>query len=634
MIPERRTASRTEQAHPATIELAQVSRQLTEAGQRDAVHSLLQSSNPRVRELVVKAWGDLVTRLGKAATYRPNFEPTVLTTVLHTLARDVRHGARRAAIIGLATVVVDAVTPDSMSKPGLPVAVAAAPLEGLEMQTEFGLDLAYAALEDVTQFLESIDPAGGPVTPLPSYEQYRDGDIDAIFSSVMQQARQRIHTIAAGDQTYEEVLIVRAANKCITAEALQPPLSQVEQWLRAESLTSEQKRFHPRATTVADIEAIVQTGDEAALLLAIADFYTYPHYNAAIEYFWNVIEHNRVSANVQRAIAIKVASHQLVNGSNSARAFYQRLKSTPLAADPAVQRAFQLAFSEVSSEHNRFNYETRTPLALPHLRQAAALGPRVELVIHPFYALSSLKDFPTDGSPARPDFTSSAVAEDFIQQSIMKLFTGGLTGRLEDLLRAIDLLEEYTTLKERNPSVPYVVVVPKFEDSFNTISAEINRRRANQIAQVVNIFYGDGEEGNMYYVESQTEGSGYLFPADLEILIQRNPDTRYYVSGESPKRCVSNAITDLPATRLVPRAAGLSVDRREVENFLAMDVDFNATMQTMRQRVRAAWEVQPPSSFAEVSEFYTTHADMFDPYHQFTAQLFQPTVDRQGLILE
>lgn len=626
----------TERAKRATRYCVGVLRRATETKRLDAVHDLLTSENEAVRSAMQREWAAAKTSQGEGATFKPGFDQAVFQSLVQRSLAALRRRATEAAAIGITAAVVDAVSPEDTAifMSTAEAAPSAIELFESEIPAELGLERAYGVIEDLTEFVDTIDPSGEPVIGLPSYEAYSTGDSEALFIETLKRVQLRIDNVAAGDEDYKAVLIRKAAHKCILPEAFQPPPSLIERWLKAETLTPDLKRYRPGSTTMADIQASLQLGDEAVTAQAIADFLVYNYYNKSIEEFFALIEGNQVSPQLQKAIALKVAAHEFVDGSNSARAFYQRLSGHPLADDREVQLAFNLAFADVSRQRNEFSYETGTPLQLPHVRSAPALSGEVELVVHPFYVLSQTRDFFEDGRPAQPDVTSPAEAQQRLLEEVAYLFRIGLDGRLQDFLRAIDLLEQHQLLTDREPDKTYVVVLPKLEHSANELTAAADQRWATQAAYYMNAYAGNERPANMYYVESQSDATGYMFPDDLRILVHDNPTAHYRVSGESPKRCVSNAISDLPPTRLVADAAGLSVDGRELDNFLLTDEHFRSQMEAMRDQVRSALAGQSPTTLAEWQDFYSAHQDLFSPYHQFAVQLFQPSVDRHGLVLE
>lgn len=626
----------TERAKRVARYCVAVLQRATETQRLEAVHDLLASRNDDVRTAAQREWASAKAKQGEAATFQPGFDQTVFQNVAKRSLTALRRRATEAAAMSMIAAVIEAVSPEDATT-FVSVAQAAPEdsqlIEG-EIPAELGLEQAYGVLEDLTEFVDTTDPNGEPVIALPSYETYSTGNSEDLFTETLKRVQQRIDRIAAGDEVYKDVLIRKAAHNCILPEAFQPPPSLIEHWLKAETLTSDLKHYRPGSTTMVDIQASLKQGDEAATAQAIADFLVYNYYNKSIEDFFALIEDNKVSPPLQKAIALKVAAHDFVDGSNSARAFYQRLSGHPLANDREVQLAFKLAFTEVSRQRNEYSYETSTPLQLPHVRSAAALDGEVELIVHPFYGLSQIRDFFYNGRPSQPDVTNPTEAQQRLQAEVAYLFRIGLDGRLQDFLRAIDLLEQHRLLIDRDPDKTYVVVLPKLEDSSSELVAAADQRWATQAAYYMNSYAGNEQPANMYYVESQTEATGYMFPDDLRILVHDNPSAHYRVSGESPKRCVSNAISDLPPTRIVADASGLSIDERELDNFLLTDEHFRSEMEAMREQVRSTLAGQSLTTLAEWQVFYSSHQDLFAPYHQFAAQLFQPNIDRHGLVLE
>lgn len=604
--------------------LTQAVLRLSEDQQRDAVSALLHSDDPQHQALAHGEWNRVKAANGEAATAQPSFELQVFRGIVQRVVRAMHTEASKVAAVLLASVIIDVALPIDQSG-GLGQAEAA----GLE-QTEKSCNLrqAYTALLDIAEFLREIDPSA-TVNELPSYEMAMAGDTDKIFKDTLHKIQQHIATLAAGDPEYHNVLIQLAVNRAIVPPAFQPPLSLVEQWLRAETLTPDMTTYTPGVTGLEDLERSIKSGNETEIKKTIADLFVYNEYDETLAVILDIIEQHKVSPALQKALALKVASHEVAGGSNSAWFFYQQLQDTPLSQDREIELAFTLTRQEVTEQRNAFRYEQATPLKLPHLRTAQSLGAEVELVIHPFYDQVRLQDF---GLAPKPDFSDSSVARLVIQDTAFQKFTHGLeSGGVANFLRGVDLVEQYNELADIDPKKTYVVVLPKYETSTNPVTMERNDRLATQFAWLANAFYETSQPGKMYYVESQTYGSGYLFPEDLQILVQANPQARYTVSGESPKRCVSNAMSDFPQNRLQPDANGLSIDDRELRNFLSEDIAFKAEM---TGQLMPLYAEHPPQDFAELRAFYEANQAVLQPYHQFTNRLFLPTINRNGAVLE
>lgn len=617
----------------STPELPDMERALSttsEEQQYDVVHDLLQSSDPTVAEFVAKAWSMTQRQLGAEASFQPDFEHNVFGTMLHAVVDALRntttHIASRGAAFAMATCMLNVARPAEYAI-GVSTAQAA---ETEVVETVCDPIRAYSAVLDMVEYLNRTNTSDNDIT-LPSYETARNGDTDVIFLDAIQTLRSEIAKRAQSDHSYQQALTIKTAHQAVAPPDFQPPFSLVERWLATDTLTPDAIRYTPGSTTMEEYEQAISNQDPEQLLAFVRDLYFHNQYEAAIERIWRSIEHNEVPPEVQKALALKIAAHQIPNGSNSIRYFYQRLQGTELAQDPEVQWVFSFTFTEVSAQHDAYLYEEDSPLLVPHLRNAKALDSNVTLFVHPFYTLAQPHDFYSEREgPPRNDFTNSIEAKTAIEDMAFTLFQQGIQSRdIAQVLRAIDMLEQYVAFSSPDVPTTYVVVLPKYETDTDELMATTQQRRATQNAWIANAFYESVPSSSMYYIESQTFGSGNLFPEDVALLSQ-NRSTMYTVAGESPKRCVSAAITDLSPHQLQPDTQGLAVDRREIDNFLRTDEEFRITMETMVNTLAEAYVQQPPKSFSELVHFYEHQYDSIKPYHKFTSRLFLPTVDRSG----